>query len=216
MNYSSKMGLLAGTAIAASLLAACATTPPKLEAYKAMPIGSTWTYSQHNSGSYAAQWGATELQLQITKGERAWGGRQVNTYSSSQGIILAEPESGRWIAMIGPGDKLLLGYDPPLGYELPLEVGKTWTKSYRLTLATGQILSSDTSWKVENYGDVTVPAGTFQAFKVTCSFSTGVEQTTWFSPEVGNFVKVRESRTTGYRAGPGTTEQELVSFNVKK
>jgi len=217
MNYSSRVGVLAGTAIAATLLAACATTPPKVEAYKAMPMGSTWTYSQHNSGSYAAQLGGSELKVQGTVGERTWEGRKVLAFSGSQGTIVTEPEpSGLWLAILGPGDKPFVRWDPPLGYEWPVEVGRTWTKNHRLTLVTGQTVPIDVSCKVQSYEDVVVPAGTFPAFKVACSFSTGLEEITWFSPEFGIFVKTSDIRGANFRDGPGTQQQELFSLNVKK
>jgi len=217
MSYSSNMGMLAGTAIAATLLAACATTPPKVEAYKAMPIGSTWMYSQRNSGSYAAQLGGTELQVQNTIGERMWEGRKVLAFSGSQGTIVTEPEpSGAWIAMLGPGDKPFLRYDPPFSYELPVEVGRAWTKKYQLTLGTGQTIPMDVSCKVQSYEDVVVPAGTFPAFKIACNFSTGLEAVDWFSPELGIWVKTSDTRSSSYRSGPGTQQQELVSLSIKK
>lgn len=217
MNYSSRMDVLAGTALATMLLAGCATTPPKVEAYKAMPIGSTWTYSQHNSGSYAAQLGGTELQVQNTVGERMWEGRKVLTFSGSQGTVVTEPEpSGLWLAMLGAGDKPFLRYDPPCCYEWPIEVGRTWTKNYRLSLGTGQTIPMDVSCKVQSYEDVVVPAGTFPAFKIACNFSRGLEDVAWFSPELGIWVKTSDGRSPSYRSGPGTQQQELISLNIKK
>lgn len=189
-----------------------------MESPAAPPVGSTLTYAQHNTGSYVPQFGASEVQATMTQGQRMWEGRQVLTLSSSQGFALAfEPlPSGAEIAVLLPGDKPFIRYDPPVSFDFPVQAGKEWKKTYQLTLATGQILTADTSWKVESYEDVTVPAGTFKAFKITDIWSTGVVQTIWFNPDFGIWVKSEETRSPAYRAGPGTQKQELVSLNIKK
>jgi hypothetical protein len=110
-----------------------------------------------------------------------------------------------------------VSWNPPIGFEWPLEVGKTWTKSYKATIqASKRIIPFDSTWKVESYEDVTVPAGTFKAFKVSYSDTIGNETVQWMSPELGIFVKRTEKRTTKYPAGPGTRESELISQNIKK
>ena len=215
MNHPSNPGCLAAALLVASLAAGCATTAPKYEAYKSMPIGSTWTYAQHNSGSYAVQFGAADLQVPNTLGERVWEGRNVLAFSGPQGTLIAEP-SGPWLAVLLPGDKPVLRYDPPFTFDMPLAVGKTWTKHYQLTVMTGQTLPMDVACKVQSYENAVVPAGTFPSFKMSCSFSTGLENTSWFSPELGIFVKTSETRGATYRGGPGTQQQELVSLNIKK
>jgi len=213
-----RQGNLAAAALFTALLSGCASTPPAVEGYVAPPVGSTFTYAQHNTGSYVPQFGASEAQFTTTQGERVWEGRKVIAASSTQGVtIVSEPApSGAMIAIILPGDKPFIRYDPPVSVEYPVQVGKEWKKTYQLTLVTGQIRTADTSWKVESYEDVTVPAGTYKTFKVIDTWSTGVQQTVWFSPDLGIWVKWEETRSPGYRAGPGTQKNELVSLNIKK
>jgi len=212
-----KQGSLVSAALFAALLSGCASTPPAVEGYVAPPAGSTFTYAQHNTGSYVAQLGAGDVQFTTTQGERVWEGRKVITASSTQGVtIVSEPApSGAMIAIL-LGDKPFIRYDPPVKFDYPVQAGKEWKKAYQLTLVTGQTLAADTSWKVESFEDVTVPAGTYKTFKVIDTWSTGVQQTIWFSPDLGIWVKWEETRSSGYRAGPGTQKNELVSLNIKK
>ena len=217
MNYSSRMFALAGTAIAATLLASCATAPPKASGYVAPPVGSTLTIVQRNTGSYLAQMKVGEVQLPMTRGERTWEGKQVITFSSPQGTLLEAPEpSGAWIAIVGPGDAVLVKWDPPLAFSWPLEVGKTWSGSYRATYGTSQPVLFDTTCNVSAYEDVTVPAGTFKVFRIVCTHSTGQEDTFWYSHELGINIKTTSIRSASHRFGPGTQEQELISLNIKK
>lgn len=52
----------------------------------------------------------------------------------------------------------------------------------------------DVTCKVESYGDITVPVGTFKAFKVGCSSTLPTEEIYWFSPEMGLLVKSSVTR----------------------
>jgi len=63
---------------------------------------------------------------------------------------------------------------------------------------------------------VTVPAGTFKAFKISSSDTLGQEQTGWFIPDLGVWGKRSDRRTAKYPAGPGTREIELLSYTKAK
>lgn len=202
----------AGLALA-MVSAGCAMMAPKAERFVAAPLGSTWVRAQRDSGSY----GSKDVQVQFRRGERMWQGKQVITYETPQFTILAEPEpTGNWIGFFS-GDKPMTTFDPPAGWNWPLEVGKTWTKDYRMTNhATKQTIPYQQTQKVEAFEDVTVPAGTFKAFKIISSSTLGQEDVNWFSPELGIFVKSINTRTAKHAAGPGRQETEIVSQTIKK
>ena len=83
--------------------------------------------------------------------------------------------------------------------------------------ATKQTILLDATWKVEAYEpSLTVPAGTFKVFKISYSDTLGTGIVTWSSPEVGMWIKRVETRTAKHRAGPGTSEFQLVSQNIPK
>jgi hypothetical protein len=192
-------------------LGGCATVP-KAERYVAPPPGSTYTGSQSNTGSYGS--GTSQITTKVA--ERVWEGKRMTAFVTPAGVMLCNAD-GQWPAFLGPDDKPIMSWDPPIGFEWPLEVGKTWTKSYRVTIhASKQTIPFDSTWKVESYEEVTVPAGTFKVFKVSYSDTTGSETVQWMSPELGIFVKRMETRTTKHPAGPGTRESQLVTQPIKK
>jgi hypothetical protein len=203
---------LATAGLAAALVAGgCAMFEPKAERYVAPPVGSTWTQAQRNTGSY----GTGTAQVPFKRTERMWQGKLMEANESPQQVVLAV-SSGGWAVILSPDGKPLLSYDPPLDYDWPLVVGKTWTKSYRMTvIAKNQVIPFDATYKVEAYEDVTVPAGTFKAFRISFS-STGVQDMYWFAPELGIYAKQSLRRTDKSGYGPGTREVELVSQSIKK
>jgi hypothetical protein len=206
-----KLYLAVAVLALALALGGCATVP-KAERYVAPPPGSTYTGSQSSTGSF----GSGTSQITTNVAERMWEGKRMTAFVTPAGAMLCTAD-GQWPAFLGPDDKPIMSWDPPIGFEWPLEVGKTWTKSYRVTIhASKQTIPFDSTWKVESYEDVTVPAGTFKAFKVNYSDTTGSETVQWMSPELGIFVKRTEKRTTKHPAGPGTRESQLVTQPIMK
>lgn len=199
-----KNSLMLLTALA---LAGCAEMQNRPNA--AAP-GSTWMVAVRNTGSYGNQ----NVETRTRANEKMWQGRQVFVYErpgNPQGDIVTERDTGRWIAW-AKGDTPIVSFDPPFGWNYPLTVGETWTSKHRWTNhATKQGGDFVGTWKVESYDDVTVRAGTFKAYKVVYSDSTGTENTSWWSPEVGVNVKSTSRRTAKHAAGPGTSDIELLS-----
>jgi hypothetical protein len=204
---------LATASLAAALVAGgCSMMEPKAERYVAPPLGSTWIQAQRNTGSY----GTGPVQVSFKKAERLWEGKVIASLVSPQQAILVAAD-GAWVAIVSPDDKPILSFDPPFGYDWPLTVGKTWTKSYKMTVhATKRIIPFDVTFKVEAYEDVTVPAGTFKVFKISQVIPGASEETYWLAPELGLFVKQSLRRTDKSGYGPGTREVELVSQTIKK
>ncbi len=185
---------------------------PKAERYVAPPMGSTWTISQSNTGSY----GSGSTQVSTRRDQRTVQGRQLIAFEGSEATILADPATGRWHGFF-KGDTPLVSWEPAIGYEWPLEVGKTWRKSYQMTLHSAKrTVPVEVTQTVEAYEEVTVPAGTFKAFRITSVNSSGDENTYWFSPDLGIFVKGKQRRTEKHAAGPGSRETELLSQTIRK
>ena len=201
----------AGLAVALAS-SGCAMMAPKAERYVAPPLGSTWVQARHDSGSF----GSGNVQVSSRRGERMWQGQRVITFESPESAILAASDSGSWLGIVS-GDKPLITWEPGLTWDWPLEEGKTWTHNHRMTIhATNQTIPFQTTQKVEAYEDVTVPAGTFKAFKISTSDTLGNESVSWYSPELGIFVKQINTRTANNAAGPGKREIEVVSQTIKK
>ena len=211
--FNSKLKLqsaAAGLAVA-MLTAGCGLMEPKAERYVAPSLGTTWETARHDSGSY----GSGSGKVAGKRGERAWQGRQLLTFDAAGGTILATAD-GSWLGMF-KGDTPLITWDPPLTWDWPLEVGKTWTREQRATIpAAKRTVSYTLTQKVEAYGNVTVPAGTFKAFQVSTVTSQGDENLVWYSPRHGIFVKQSLKRTAKHAQGAGTREIELLSYTPGK
>jgi len=107
--------------------------------------------------------------------------------------------------------------------KFPLWVGKKWSYTYSTTKlsqhgGTGEAALRDSDVKVVSYEQVTVPAGTFWAFKIEEHRVTrgarspraiaGYHVTAWYSPEVKNIIKVEEENDVYNR--------ELKKYTVKQ
>jgi hypothetical protein len=189
----------------------CTMMAPKGE-YVAPPLGSTWVLARSDSGSF----GTEITQMTAKKEERMWEGKPTAATVSPQGTTLVNSD-GAWLAILSPDGEPIFSWDPPIGFDFPLVVGKTWAASYRMTVhAENQTIPFDSRGKVEAYENVTVPAGTFKAFKISSSTTLGDENVHWFSPEFGVFVKSILVRTDESPAGPGKRETEIVSQTIEK
>lgn len=199
------------TSVCAALaLGACATVPKG--DYVAKPLGATATYAVHNTGSYGSGTQATTNKWV----ERMWKGKPITAVELPRAVILINSK-GAWPAILTPGGKPIISWDPPIGYDFPLVVGKTTTKTYRMTLHTQNetVARLHVTRKVEAYEDVTVPAGTFKAFKIRESTNFGDENIVWYNTEIGR-IKSTNTRTAKSPSGPGTRVTELVSQTIAK
>ena len=101
---------------------------------------------------------------------------------------------------------------PRTNYQWPLAVGKTW----ELTFRQERPMARETSdlvwvWHVEKEETVSVPAGTFNTLKIVCRDKRTNKPIyeAWHSPDVKQFVRVREYLQ------PGTRERELIAFKLR-
>jgi hypothetical protein len=195
-------------ALAALMAGGCATVEPQIAEWTPAPMGSSWEVAQRNTGSYGR-----DVKFKVTRGDGTWqGAPAVAMKTSLGGTLLMRPSDGKWLGMLGPDGKPVVSFDPPTGWEFPLKVGKSWSNRHRMTqLATGAVAEFDLSCKVLDFEKVTVPAGTFDAFRINCKSSAGSDDIYWSSPTVQPFVKTRLQRSAGAPQGAGTQEAELVS-----
>ena len=194
------------SAMLAVTLAGCAGAP-RADRYTPPPMGSTWAYQVTSSGSFGSYVGPARLSLSAG----TWQGRAALQYNSPTGALLQDDQLGT-LAVLNPRGEVQMSYDPPLAYRWPLEVGKTWTQQITLTVNPGnQRVPMTANWAVEAYEDVTVPAGTFKAWRVVMTDNFGFRQVTWSVPtEMGVFAKrISERAATHPQGGAGTQLFEL-------
>jgi hypothetical protein len=186
------------------------------------PMGTTITVERTVSGSYGSAGGtfgsaAGPVAWRLERSE--WRGLPVVAAASGDGNTpLFEPETGALIAVLDAARKPLWTYEPPLRWEWPLEVGKAWTSNVRMTeerFASRPVVQLQTEFRVEALEDVTVPAGTFRAFRVTSRNQLGMVSQLWVVPSLGLFaafaVKGIEERPASALLGAGRREWVLVA-----
>lgn len=214
MSKLTALGNLGIGGVAAALLGGCVTVgEPEVAKWNIPQPGSSWTVAQHNTGSFGK-----DIKFDIKRGEAMWQGQPAValTNSVTGTTVMANPDSSRWMAILGRDGNPAVTFDPPIGFQFPLKVGKEWTTTHRMTVAaTGRTTEMQYSCKVESYEPVTVPAGTFNSFKVRCK-GPGYEDMVWSSPDYGMFLKTSLRRFADHSQGPGTQEQELVALNLVK
>ena len=196
-------------ACCAVLLAGCASAPPKAERYIAPPVGSTWKVQVTSTGSFG---NAAKAEQQVSMRDVVVEGRPYHRFEVGGGATLQNDSVGLFM-VLGPGDRPLMRYEPPLSFDFPLEVGKTWAQDLMLTVGGRNKMPMKVQWKVEAYEDVTVPAGTFKAWRVVFTDNFGFKQTTWSMPEtMGVYAKrISERSATHPQGGAGTQVIELVT-----
>ena len=193
----------------------CATTGPPFWGAKAdrvplLPAGSSWVNEIRDSGSFGS---GTYLSTTKSLGEQTWQGKKVYAYESPETTLLLDAATNRWVAVLKGTTPIQIN-DPPLGWEYPLWVGKSWTQVYNFKMPN-QTFTSDTRWKVEAREKIKVPAGTFEVYRVTYS-DTWNENIMWWSPELGIWVKSKMQRNAKHGLGAGVREAELYSYDIKK
>lgn len=213
MNSSLNMKLQVAIAgIAVALLSGGCAMVPQANLEFASP-GSTRTFNYRATGSFGS---VTDQRTNVVLPMRDWEGRRVRALEGKDFTTLGDPATGGWIAQV-KGTRPLLTWNPPLAWEWPLTVGKTWTRKHHVTVhAIKRTVDIESKWIVESYEDVTVPAGTFKAFKVQYSDNVGNQNVTWYSPQILANAKIKSVRTSKHRAGVGTIDMELVSYTQGK
>ena len=191
----------------AAFLGGCATTAPPVETWKPAPVGMSWSTMQRNTGSYGK-----DMQTSTTRvADMDWKGSPAVALKTATGTLLQQPADGRWLAFLAPDGKPVTIFDPPAGWPLPIGVGSSWKGPRKITnLSTGRTLEFEWSCTVPAYEKVTVPAGTFDAFRVECTSTVDSQDTYWVTPAVHPFLKTKAVRGPKHPAGPGTQETELL------
>ena len=101
-------------------------------------------------------------------------------------------------------------------YAFPLWVGKSWltTFTYADHERGGTFSDVPSRGTITAYKDVTVPAGTFKAFKLERR-DPGTRRVGWYAPALHINVKSSVERLPGHPSGPGKFTTELLEYAAK-
>jgi hypothetical protein len=224
--------------VAALVAAGCATAPaveimmdpdaPVTEAPPVYDVGSSWTTNHTVNGE-----AETITSTIVEKAEIDARVVDVHSYAmpeNSPGFACDGANGGmfdavthNWKGCLKDGE-VMASLSPHNGqYEWPLEVGKSWRAERTWT---DNVLHPDYSgpgWEeftVVAWEEVTVPAGTFMAYKVvrtraaweTTSVDSSVN---WYAPEYGGSIKAIWVRGKKDGYGPAENMWEAVSADRK-
>ena len=121
-------------------------------------------------------------------------------------------------------EKLLAALGPNDGrFQWPLEAGKSWRADYQWIDKVVRPDWSGQGWQefaVAAWEEVTVPAGTFKAYRVTRTngdweTEKDEEYIIWYAPEPQMIVKVIATRSAEHGDGAADLSWELASYDVK-
>lgn len=194
------------------LASGCAVSPPVAEKMVIAPVGTVMTYHRKSSGSM----GTYDGKVVWNMAKSTWQGQPAYSFGSAvAGATLHETTQFGVIAQLNPAGQPMLSFNPPITMPWPMEVGKTGTTSHTMTLhASGRTVPLQITWRVESWGDVTVPAGTFKAYKVVWTDSTGDTETRWVGPQQGlATIKRHVDRPATHPQGAGVLDAELESYS---
>lgn len=96
------------------------------------------------------------------------------------------------------------GY-PGAMVKFPVKVGNYWAEEYISGAVKGRDIAMRAKYSVEAFEDVTVPAGTFKAYRIEVQRVTGRLQesrgshTYWYAPSVKFFVKYGDRELAEYK-----------------
>jgi uncharacterized caspase-like protein len=125
-----------------------------------------------------------------------------------------------------PGDGIERKFEPPAPvYSFPLEPGKTWQAKFKNTRSDGRVFDNDRTVTVEGWEEVTVPAGTFRALKVSSltyyrrvdgagSGGGRVVFNYWYVPEVKRPVRIEDVNIGNNGVVIQDFTSELVSYKL--
>jgi CHAT domain-containing protein len=172
------------------------------------PTGTRWitrTVDQDTGGLHLTTY--TVLEPGSFQGQKGF------RVSDNTGVQFFEPVGRNWFATV-VRDKERAGATPHTGtHAWPLEVGKTWTSSYQYRDALHNFRNNrgEATWRVLAEEDVTVPAGTFRAFRIEGS-SRANTWVTWYAPAVRIAVKEMHERKPGHPFGAARILVEVVRY----
>jgi hypothetical protein len=206
MSRRTFISLAAG--LTALLAAGCATPPPG--AYVPLPEGTVSVYHRTSTGSYGHADGPVSWSHQ----RGTWQGRPVLMAVSPQaGTNVTDPDTHQLVAVLNGAGQPVNSFSPPMGPRYPLEVGQAWTATSQLTLhSRNTTVPYEVKYRVEAYEPVTVPAGTFMAYRLRYTDNFGESFTVWTAPAQGiATVKRVLDRPATHPQGAGHLEGVLTS-----
>jgi hypothetical protein len=136
---------------------------------------------------------------------RVVAGTDTNMYDVATSNMIATLRLGKEVTSTAPHDGT---------FSWPLYVGKTWTATYTFNnrlqgMTVGPV---HVEYRVTAYEDVTVPAGSWKAFKIESESGSNAFSTIWYAPAVKLTVKRINETTIGHPMGRTKLLYEMIDY----
>lgn len=113
-------------------------------------------------------------------------------------VLLLYARPGAFAGMALRDGTLIATWEPPVAFPTPLEVGTRWKQQGRITFhQQARTEAFEVEGHVEALEEVTVPAGTFRAFRIRSRGPDGAMHLDWLSPQLGIYVRRLVRRGSG-------------------
>jgi hypothetical protein len=116
-----------------------------------------------------------------------------NKYISKSDLAIVGIKTSSFVPMRDPTISESLFNPPVMEYDFPLYSGKNWTISYNESVnvvgGSDYIVSRRYNYTVLTQETISVPAGSFECYKVEINNSYGSINYVWYSDNVSNMVK---------------------------
>ncbi|MBI2553050.1 MAG: CHAT domain-containing protein [Candidatus Rokubacteria bacterium] len=193
------------------LLAGCVTVPAEPPPERATadaefpPSGTRWiTRSVDQTGrTWITTWNVLE--------EGSYQGEPAYRVSDQLSTLVYDKATRSWMATLQWDEERFAASPHDGAFSWPLRVGKWWvaTYAYHDRQRGRSFPRVEVTWRVEAYEDVTVPAGTFKAFRLQ-GRAPAVNFTRWYAPDLRLVAKEIAERNLRHHLGAGKVVTELI------
>lgn len=145
----------------------------------------------------------------------AYEGKSVHRISAGPDTILYDKETGNVIASFRAGKEMNSTFPHDGTLNWPLYVGKSWTATYTYNnrLQGMSVGPLNVQYRATAYEDITVPAGSWKAFRIDAEGVNNVTTTLWYVPEISLIVKKIAETMLGHPMGQTKTVFEIIEYH---
>ena len=144
-------------------------------------------------------------------------GKPVHRVSGGIDTLVIDKATGNMVATLRMGKEATATLPHAGTFSWPLYVGKSWTASYTYRdnvrgMSMGPI---KVDYRVAAYEDVTIPAGTWKAFRIESESGGSSFSTSWYAPDIKLTVKMVSETTIGHSLGATKSVYEIIQYSAK-
>lgn len=199
---------------------ACATSaaeppteplPSAIKADVGFPaVGTKWV------GRIVPQSGPTVTLTYTVIEDGVHEGKPIHRVATGTDTYLYDMATSNMIATFRLGKEVTSTTPHDGTYSWPLYVGKAWTATYTFNnrpqgMTVGPV---NVEYRATTYEDVTVPAGTWKAFKIESEAASSAFSTIWYAPDIKLIVKRINETAVGHPMGRTKTVYEMIDYST--